>query len=117
MLFRSFLKQFSFEITKVNSLPEQFNTLTFYLNSDLPTNGFELVYHQGHEQFVPLGLKGKKSVNAILKANAIPEFMRREWPILKLNNAIVGIPGVALNREFKPAQELNSYIKITFTEC
>ena len=53
----------------------------------------------------------------ILKDNGIPAFQRQDWPVLYIDDQLIGIPGVSLNRAFAPNPSLPSYLKVTFVAC
>lgn len=108
---------FSFTLALVESLPVQFNTLTFYLDRHQVEGELKLVRGKSMESFVPVGMNSAKSVNAILKDHGIPAFQRLDWPVLYVDDQLIGIPGVSLNRAFSPKPSLPSYLKVTFTAC
>ena len=108
---------FSFTLALVESLPVQFNTLTFYLDRHQVEGELKLVRGKSMESFVPVGMNSAKSVNAILKDHGIPAFQRLDWPVLYVDDQLIGIPGVSLNRVFSPKPSLPSYLKVTFTAC
>lgn len=108
---------FSFTLALIESLPAQFNTLTFYLDRHQVEGELKLVRGKSMESFVPVGMNSAKSVNAILKDHGIPAFQRLDWPVLYVDDQLIGIPGVSLNRAFSPKPSLPSYLKVTFTAC
>lgn len=108
---------FTMKIEKVSSLPDSYNTSEFYISGAYPTASLYLSVPTRPIRFIPLGLKTPKSVNAILKSHGIPLFQRNVWPVLFLANEPVGVPGICLNKNFKPKETENSYIKVTFTSC
>lgn len=108
---------FSFTLALVESLPAQFSTLTFYLDRHQVEGELKLVRGKSMESFVPVGMNSAKSVNAILKDHGIPAFQRLDWPVLYVDDQLIGIPGVSLNRAFSPKPSLPSYLKVTFTAC
>ena len=108
---------FSFTLALVESLPVQFNTLTFYLDRHQVEGELKLVRGKSMESFVPVGMNSAKSVNSILKDHGIPAFQRLDWPVLYVDDQLIGIPGVSLNRAFSPKPSLPSYLKVTFTAC
>ena len=63
-----------------------------------------------------MSLKDLK-INRILKDAGIPEEKRKQWPILRLGDQIIGIPGVCLNKKFAPRMEKALYLRITFFPC
>jgi tRNA(Ile)-lysidine synthase len=108
---------FSFTVELVESLPAQFTTLTFYLDPNQVKGELKLLRGTLEESYVPVGMKSTKTVNAILKDNGIPAFQRLDWPVLYVDDQLIGIPGVSLNRAFTPKPTLPSYLKVTFTAC
>jgi tRNA(Ile)-lysidine synthase len=108
---------FSFNVEPVVSLPAQFNTLTFYLDPNQIEGELKLLRGKLEESYVPMGMKSTKTVNAILKDNGIPAFQRLDWPVLYVDDQLIGIPGVSLNRAFTPNTSLPSYLKVTFVAC
>jgi tRNA(Ile)-lysidine synthase len=108
---------FSFTVELVESLPAQFTTLTFYLDPNQVKGELKLLRGKLEESYVPVGMKSTKTVNAILKDNGIPAFQRLDWPVLYVDDQLIGIPGVSLNRAFTPNTSLPSYLKVTFVEC
>ena len=108
---------FSFSLALVDSLPAQFSTLTFYLDPNQVKGELKLFRGKLTESFVPVGMNGAKTVNAILKDHGIPAFQRLDWPVLCIDDQLIGIPGVSLNRAFSPKPSLPSYLKVTFTAC
>jgi tRNA(Ile)-lysidine synthase len=108
---------FSFNIEPVGSLPTHFNTLTFYLDPNQVKGELKLLRGKLEESYAPVGMKSTKTVNAILKDNGIPAFQRLDWPVLYVDDQLIGIPGVSLNRAFTPNPSLPSYLKVTFVAC
>jgi tRNA(Ile)-lysidine synthetase-like protein len=108
---------FSFTVELVESLPAQFTTLTFYLDPNQIEGELKLLRGKLEESFVPMGMKSTKTVNAILKDNGIPAFQRLDWPVLYVEDQLIGIPGVSLNRAFRPNPSLPTYLKVTFVAC
>ncbi len=108
---------FSFTVARVDSLPAQFTPLTFYLDPHQVTGELKLFRGKLRETFVPVGMHSAKTVNAILKDHGIPAFQRVDWPVLCIDNQLIGIPGVSLNRAFTPNPSLPSYLKVTFEAC
>lgn len=108
---------FSFIVTTTDSLPSQFNTSTFYLDPNQVKGELKLLRGKLTETFVPMGMNSTKTVNAILKDLGIPAFQRIDWPVLCIDDQLIGIPGVSLNRAFNPKTSLPSYLKVTFTAC
>jgi tRNA(Ile)-lysidine synthase len=108
---------FSFTVELVESLPAQFTTLTFYLDPNQIEGELKLLRGKLEESYVPMGMKSTKTVNAILKDNGIPAFQRFDWPVLCVDDQLIGIPGVSLNRAFTPNPSLPSYLKVTFVAC
>ena len=108
---------FSFSVARVASLPAQFNTVSFFLDPLLVEGELTLVRGKLTESFVPVGMSSSKTVNAILKDHGIPAFQRIDWPVLYVDDQLIGIPGVSLNRAFSPKTSLPSYLKVTFTAC
>jgi len=108
---------FSFWLALVDSLPAQFSTLTFYLDPNQVKGELKLFRGKLTESFVPVGMNGAKTVNAILKDKGIPAFQRLDWPVLYVEDQPIGIPGVSLNRAFTPNPSLPSYLKVTFVAC
>jgi tRNA(Ile)-lysidine synthase len=108
---------FSFNVEPVVSLPAQFNTLTFYLDPNQVKGELKLLRGKLKESYIPVGMKSTKTVNAILKDNGIPAFQRQDWPVLYVDDQLIGIPGVSLNRAFTPNPSLPSYLKVTFVAC
>jgi tRNA(Ile)-lysidine synthetase-like protein len=108
---------FSFTVELVESLPAQFTTLTFYLDPNQIEGELKLLRGKLEESYVPMGMKSTKTVNAILKDNGIPAFQRLDWPVLYVDDQLIGIPDVSLNRAFTPNTSLPSYLKVTFVAC
>ena len=108
---------FSFTVARVDSLPAQFTPLTFYLDPHQVTGELKLFRGKSRESFVPVGMHSAKTVNAILKDHGIPAFQRVHWPVLCIDDQLIGIPGVSLNRAFTPNPSLPSYLKVTFEAC
>jgi tRNA(Ile)-lysidine synthase len=108
---------FSFITTQVDFLPDQFTTLTFYLDPNQVKGELKLMRGKLNESFVPMGMHSAKTVNAILKDKGIPAFQRLDWPVLYVEDQLIGIPGVSLNRAFTPNPSLPSYLKVTFVAC
>jgi tRNA(Ile)-lysidine synthase len=108
---------FSFVTTQVDFLPDQFTTLTFYLDPNQVKGELKLMRGKLNESFVPIGMHSAKTVNAILKDKGIPAFQRLDWPVLYVEDQLIGIPGVSLNRAFTPNPSLPSYLKVTFVAC
>lgn len=108
---------FSFSATRVDVLPAQFNTFAFFLDPLQVEGELKLFRGKLRESFVPVGMNSAKTVNAILKDHGIPAFQRLDWPVLYVDDQLVGIPGVSLNRAFTPKPSLLSYLKVTFTAC
>jgi tRNA(Ile)-lysidine synthetase-like protein len=108
---------FSFTIESVETLPVQFTTLTFYLDQNRVKGELRLMRGKLRDSFVPLGMNSAKTVNAMLKDKGIPAFQRVDWPVLCIDNQLIGIPGVSLNRAFNPHPSLPSYLKVTFEAC
>ena len=108
---------FSFIIESVETLPVQFTTLTFYLDQNRVKGELRLMRGKLRDSFVPLGMNSAKTVNAMLKDKGIPAFQRVDWPVLCIDNQLIGIPGVSLNRAFNPNPSLPSYLKVTFEAC
>lgn len=108
---------FSFSVARVAALPAQFNTASFFLDPLQVEGEPRLVRGKLTESFVPIGMRSSKTVNAILKDHGIPAFQRVDWPVLYVDDQLIGIPAVSLNRDFAPAPSLPSYLKVTFTAC
>jgi tRNA(Ile)-lysidine synthase len=108
---------FSFSVEPLGTLPVQFTTLTFYLDPNQVKGELKLLRGKLEESYVPVGMKSTKTVNAILKDNGIPAFLRLDWPVLYVDDQLIGIPGVSLNRAFTPKPTLPYYLKVTFTAC
>ena len=108
---------FSFVTTQVDFLPDQFTTLTFYLDPNQVKGELKLMRGKLNESFIPMGMHSAKTVNAILKDKGIPAFQRLDWPVLYVEDQPIGIPGVSLNRAFTPNPSLPSYLKVTFVAC
>ena len=108
---------FSFTVARVDSLPAQFTPLTFYLDPHQVTGELKLFRGKLRETFVPVGMHSAKTVNAILKDHGIPAFQRVHWPVLCIDDQLIGIPGVSLNRAFTPNPSLPSYLKVIFEAC
>jgi tRNA(Ile)-lysidine synthase len=108
---------FSFSVARVDALPAQFNTFAFFLDPLQVEGELKLVRGKSMESFVPVGMNSTKTVNAILKDHGIPAFHRLDWPVLCMDDQLIGIPGVSLNRAFSPKPTLPSYLKVTFTAC
>ena len=108
---------FSFVTTQVDFLPDQFTTLTFYLDPNQVKGELKLMRGKLNESFIPMGMHSAKTVNAILKDKGIPAFQRLDWPVLYVEDQPIGIPGVSLNRAFAPNPSLPSYLKVTFVAC
>jgi tRNA(Ile)-lysidine synthase len=108
---------FSFTVELVESLPAQFTTLTFYLDPNQVKGELKLLRGKLEESYVPVGMKSTKTVNSLLKDNGIPAFQRLDWPVLYVDDQLIGIPGVSLNRAFTPNPSLPTYLKVTFVAC
>ena len=117
ILFHEPNELFRFETTHVSELPITFNLLTWYIEASMVSAPLTLTINHKEEAITPIGLRNPKKINRILKDAGIPEEKRKQWPILRLGDQIIGIPGVCLNKKFAPRMEKALYLRITFFPC
>lgn len=106
-----------FEAEKVATLPDAFDKWTYYIDPSLLIAEPYLSLRKDIDSLIPIGMKKNKKVNPILKDAGIPLFQRSSWPVLFVENQIIGIPGICLSQKFAAPPQLDSYVKITFTPC
>lgn len=105
-----------FTQSAVHQLPGSFEAWTWYLNPAQVQEKLELGAYQENEKMRPNGLKGEKSINAILKAARIPKHDRQHWPVMRCKDEIVGIPGIALAHKFRANSSGTHFVKISFSK-
>lgn len=107
---------FQIHFESVTYLPETFNLWEWYVPTEnLPTSPTLRQWNPG-ETIPIIGLKGKKKVSDLLKDAHIPLVLRKTYPIVVLNDLIIGIPGIALNRNMVAQPKHKNITKITFVK-
>ena len=92
------IMQWEFKIEEVEFLPESFTKWEIYLDAEkcvLPiTSGFASPL----DSISPIGMNGKSTVFKLLKDSGIPEQWRNSYPVFRIGEEIVWVPGISISK-------------------
>ncbi|MNJ86474.1 tRNA(Ile)-lysidine synthase [compost metagenome] len=92
--------QWEFKIEEVEILPEVFTKWEIYLDASHTINRITQGFADKSDTIEPLGLKGKSTIYKLLKDQGIPEQWRSSYPVFRLGEDIIWVPGICISKKF-----------------
>lgn len=104
--------QWEFKIEEVEILPKVFSKWEIYLDAARGTEHITQGFAAKSDTIEPLGLKGKSSIYKLLKDHGIPEQWRSSYPVFRLGEEIIWIPGICVSKKFLATPDTPLKIKL-----
>lgn len=89
-----------FKSIRIEILPDNFTLDSVYLDWDKLPEDPKKGFASREDYIAKIGVNGKSNVFKLLKDASIPEQWRSTFPVLKVQNEVVWIPGVAVNKKY-----------------